>query len=81
MSIIVFNPSFANSMADMMTCYVALIVVMVTTSIIACMTVVAEGWLNRKIPMAFCLITNIILASLSFLYVIDDMSVIRLIAP
>ena len=81
MSVIVVNAGFAGSIASMMTGYAVLIAVMVATSIILCMTVVAEGWLNDKITMVFSRITAIILAGLSVQYVIDGMSVIGLIAP
>ena len=81
MSVIVVNAGFAGSIAGMMTGYAALIAVMVATSIILYLTVVAEGWLNEKITMIFLRITAIILAGLSVQYVIDGMSVIGLIAP
>ena len=54
----------------MMTGYATLIVVMVATGIILCMTVVAEGRLSEKITMVFSGVTAIILACLSTQYVI-----------
>ena len=81
MSVIVVNAGFAGSIAGMMTGYAALIAMIVTTGIILCMTVVAEGWLNEKITMVLSRITAIILVGLSVQYVIDGMSVIGLIAP
>jgi small neutral amino acid transporter SnatA (MarC family) len=54
--------------------------VMVTTGVILCLTVVAEGWLNEKVTMVFSRITAIILAGLSVQYVIDGLVSIGLIA-
>jgi small neutral amino acid transporter SnatA (MarC family) len=79
MSVIVVNPCFAGNIAGMMTVYAALIAVMVPTAIIFRMIVVAEGWLNEKITRVFPRITAIIFAGLSMQYVIDGMSIIRLI--
>ena len=81
MSVIVVNARFTSSIAGMMTGYVALIAIMVTTGTILCITVVAEDRLNEKITMAFWRITAIILADLSMQYMIDGMSIIRLITP
>ena len=43
MSVIVFNAGFAGALTSTLTGYAALLAVMVATSIILCLTVVAEG--------------------------------------
>ena len=60
--------------------YTSLMAVMVTTGVILCLTVVAEGWLNEKVTMVFSRITAIILAGLSVQYVIDGLVSVGLIA-
>lgn len=44
MSLIVVNAGFAGTLASTMTGYAALLVVMVATGIILCLTVIAEDW-------------------------------------
>ena len=80
MSVIVVNASFAGALASTLTGYAALLAVMVATSIILCLTVVAEGWLNEKITMVFSRITAIILAGLSVQYVIDGLTAIGIVS-
>ena len=75
MSVIVVNAGFASTLTG----YAALLAVVVATSIILCLTVVAEGWLNEKITMVFSRITAIILAGLSVQYVIDGLAAIGLL--
>ena len=42
------------------------------------MTLIAEGWLNERITMAFSRITAIIIVGLSVQYVIDGLAAIGL---
>ena len=79
MSVIVVNAGLAGVLASTLTGYAALLTVMVTTAIILCLTVIAEGWLNEKITMVFSRITAIILAGLSVQYVIDGLAAIGLV--
>ena len=76
MSVIVVNARFGGALASTLTDYAALLAVMVATRIILCLTVVIEGWLNKKITMVFSHITAIILAGLSVQYVIDGLAAI-----
>ena len=48
MSVIVVNTGFARALASALTGYTALLAVMVATSIILCLTVAADCWLNEK---------------------------------
>jgi small neutral amino acid transporter SnatA (MarC family) len=80
MSVIVVNASFAGALTSTIIGYTSLMAVMVTTGVILCLTVVAEGWLNEKVTMVFSRITAIILAGLSVQYVIDGLVSIGLIA-
>ena len=64
MSVIVVNAGFAGALASTLTGYAALLAVIVATSVIPCLTVVAEGWLREKITKVFSRITAIILARL-----------------
>ena len=75
MSVIVVNAGFASTLTG----YAALLAVVVATSIILCLTVVAEGWLKKKITTVFSRITAIILAGLSVQYVIDGLATIGLL--
>ena len=52
MSVIVVNAGFAGALANTLTGY-AKMAVMVATGIILCLGVAAEGWLNEKITMVF----------------------------
>ena len=71
---IVVNSSLAIALESILTRYAALLAEMVTTGIILCLTVVAEGWLNEKITIVFSYITAIILAGLSAQYVIEGLA-------
>ena len=75
MSVIVVNAGFASTLTG----YAALLAVMVATSIILCLTVIAEGWLNEKITMVFSRITAIILNGLSVKHVVDGLAAIGLV--
>ena len=61
--------------------YAALQAVMVATGIILCLTVIAEGWLNKEITKVFSRITAIILSGLSMQYVIDGLTKVSLLSP
>ena len=79
MSVIVVNASFAGELASTLTGYATLLAVMVASGIILYLTVIAGGWLNKKITMVFSRITAIILAGLSVQYVIDGLADIGLV--
>ena len=72
--VIVVNSSLAIALESILTGYAALLAEMVTTGIILCLTVVAEGWLNEKITMVLSHITAIILTGLSAQYVIEGLA-------
>ena len=47
MLVILVNTDFAGALANTLIGYSALLAVMVSTGIILCLTVIAEGWLNE----------------------------------
>ena len=79
MSVIVVNAGFAGALASILTGYAALLAVMMATGIILRLTLIAEGWLNEKITIAFSRITAIILAGLTGQYVIDGLTTVGLL--
>ena len=80
-SVIVVATGFAGALASTMTGYAALLTVLMATTFILCLIMLAEGWLNERSTMGFLRITAINLAGLSVRYVINGLTTIGIVAP